>query len=134
METMLIRLESVLNIGYSILLELENEDPDIEKIELLYDKRSRLLNQTKSEWNESGIHLGDEEESSAKENLEDFRNMFFRLSLLEKNLNRKLESLKLRKSEVLSQLDQLKKAKKSYGNYAHQKPMSLFMDIKPGLN
>lgn len=131
MNTMINKLESVLNIGYSILLELENEDPDLEKIELLYDKRSRILNKTKVEWSDSEMDI---KEDTANENLEDVRNMFFRLSLLEKNLNRKLESLKMRKAEVLSQLDQLKNAKKSYGNSAYQQPTSLFMDIKPGLN
>jgi len=129
MDTIFAKLEEVLSTGYSILMELEKEDPDIEKIEILYDRRSELLSDAKFTW----IQLNDTSDvvNPKKNELEKIKNLFLRLNLLEKNLNRNLKSLKVKKAEHLKHINQLKNANTSYRNrYENEPPVSLFMDIK----
>lgn len=131
MDTIFAKLEKVLSTGYSILMELEKDDPDMEKIEILYDHRAELLSGAKFNWielNEASETINPEEKE-----LEKIKNLFIRLNLLEKNLNRNLKSLKFKKAEQLKQVNQLKNAKATYGNgYKNGESVSLFMDIKSG--
>jgi thioredoxin reductase len=131
MDTIFAKLEKVLSTGYSILMELEKDEPDMEKIEILYDHRAELLSGAKFNW----IQLNETSESVNPEEkeLEKIKNLFIRLNLLEKNLNRNLKSLKFRKAEQLKQVNQLKNAKTSYENgYNNGESVSLFMDVKSG--
>jgi|SRR6056297_1311515 hypothetical protein len=131
MDTIFAKLEKVLSTGYSILMELEKDEPDMEKIEILYDHRAELLSGAKFNW----IQLNETPETISPEEkeLEKIKNLFIRLNLLEKNLNRNLKSLKFRKAEQLKQVNQLKNAKTTYGNgYSNGESVSLFMDIKSG--
>lgn len=131
MDTIFAKLEKVLSTGYNILMELEKDEPDMEKIEILYDHRAELLSGAKFNW----IQLNETSESVNPEEkeLEKIKNLFIRLNLLEKNLNRNLKSLKFRKAEQLKQVNQLKNAKTSYENgYNNGESVSLFMDVKSG--
>jgi len=126
------RLEKVLNTGYSILMELEKDEPDMDKIEILYTERARLLSEAKFKWVE--LNENTSPPAPEKQALGKIKDLFMRLNLLEKNLNSNLKSLKLKKLNHLKQIDQLRGAKASYsnGNNYSQSSVSLFMDTKSG--
>ncbi|MGF1671342.1 MAG: hypothetical protein ACFCU6_12905 [Balneolaceae bacterium] len=131
MDTIFAKLENVLNTGYTILMELEKDEPDMDKIEVLYDHRADLLSQAKFSW----IQLNEKIENLNPEQgeLEKIKNLFVRLNLLEKNLNRNLKALKYKKAEHLKQINQMKNARVSYGTDKNkEQSVSLFMDTKSG--
>ncbi|MEX2347363.1 MAG: hypothetical protein WD604_17195 [Balneolaceae bacterium] len=119
------QLEDVLNIGYTILSELEEHEPNLDEIDRLYEKRTDLLTRAKDTW--KGIS---KKTNLKKHELDAFKNMFLRLNLLEQTLNRNLETLKREKSEALSEIDSLRYAQKNYNINSNRSSMSLFVDFK----
>ncbi|MEX0773134.1 MAG: hypothetical protein WEB89_03710 [Balneolales bacterium] len=126
MNTLLNRFEDILNTGYTILMELENEEPDFDMVEELYKRRSSLLEEVDGKWKIEVPRVNDLEQNEAKL----FRNTFARLNLLEKSLNRNLKSLKLKKSELLEKIDGFRHARTSYNMHAADGSTSLFLDLK----
>ncbi len=100
-------IKKIIDIGYKILAELDEEEPDMEKIKALYDDRGILI----KELNQIPIsvinkHSNGEDEESKK--------LFTRFQLLEKQLNKNLEKLSRSKDDGLRKLGLHKKAKSSY--------------------
>ncbi|MEX0648288.1 MAG: hypothetical protein WEA56_08960 [Balneolaceae bacterium] len=122
------QLEDVLNIGYTILSELEEHEPNLDEIDRLYEKRTDLLTRAKDTW--KGISKKNYMTNLKKHELDAFKNMFLRLNLLEQTLNRNLETLKREKSEALSEIDSLRYAQKNYNINSNRSSMSLFVDFK----
>ncbi|PWN05207.1 hypothetical protein [Rhodohalobacter mucosus] len=119
-------LENMLSTGYHILDELESDDPEISRIEELYNSRSKQLDSILSDWNGQNAQMVFTEEDGITP--KDFRNLFYRLNLLERELDRSLKSLQKQKTDVLRHLDSFRTANKAY-----QQPgsgsSSIFLDV-----
>jgi hypothetical protein len=100
-------IEEILETGYEILFELEKEKLDFSKVKKLYDDRSESIDKLEElpKVNISEVSEGEREP---------LKNLFTRLQLLEKKLNRNLSSLSAEKKEDLKELSLHKKAKSLY--------------------
>ena len=116
----------MLSTGYHILDELESENPEIGRIEELYNRRSRQLDSILSDWSEQHAQMVFTEEDGVTPG--DFRNLFYRLNLLERELDRSLKLLQKQKTDVLRHLNSFRTA-----NRAYQEPgsssSSIFLDV-----
>lgn len=119
-------LESMLSTGYHILDELESEHPEISRIEELYNSRSNQLDSILSDWNEQNAQMVFTEEDGITPS--DFRNLFYRLSLLERELDRSLKLLQKQKTDVLRHLDSFRTANKAYQQPGNSSS-SIFLDV-----
>ncbi|MEX0778819.1 MAG: hypothetical protein WD037_03745 [Balneolales bacterium] len=126
MNTILDQFEDILNTGYTILMELENEEPDFVMVKELYTRRFSLLKDVDESWRDQAPRVADMEQNEAKV----FRNTFARLNLLEKSLNRNLRAFKIKKSDLLGKIDSFRHARSSYNMEAEDGSTSLFLDLK----
>ena len=100
-------IEDILETGYEILFELEKEEPDFKKVKKLYDDRSKSINKLDEQ-------PGKKNKELSKSDKQPLKNLFTRLQLLEKKLNKNLSSLSEARKKDLKELSLHKKAKSLY--------------------
>lgn len=100
-------IEEIIDIGYHILAELDEEEPNLEKIKALYENRGSLIKKL-DEIPTNGTYEQSNEKKEASKKL------FTRFQLIEKQLNKNLKKLSQAKDEELRELGLHKKAKSSY--------------------
>lgn len=100
-------IEEIIDIGYNILAELDEEEPNLEKIKALYENRGSLIKKL-DEIPTNGTYEQSNEKKEASKKL------FTRFQLVEKQLNKNLKKLSQAKDEELRELGLHKKAKSSY--------------------
>jgi hypothetical protein len=119
-------LEKMLSTGYHILDELESENPEITRIEELYNRRSSQLDSILSDWNGQNSQMVFTEEDGITP--KDFRNLFCRLNLLERELDRSLKHLQKQKTDVLRHVDSFRTASRAY-QHPGSGSSSMFLDV-----
>lgn len=119
------KIEDILQTGYEILFELEKDGPDFSKIKDLYDDRSETINKLDDIPKKKINDL-------SKSDREPLKNLFTRLHLLEKKLNKNLSTLSEKKRENLKELGLHQKAKSLYTKTSDQngKQTRKIVDLK----
>ncbi|MGD8747603.1 MAG: hypothetical protein PVI44_03990 [Balneolaceae bacterium] len=115
-------IEQILETGYEILFELEKEKPNLKKVQKLYDNRAASVNKLNDITTENINKL-------SKEDRIPLKNLFTRLQLLEKKLNKNLATLSEEIKESLQKLELHKKAKTLYTQASDQSGSNI-VDLK----
>jgi|SRR5699024_2693408 len=103
-------LERIIALGYKILPALEEDEFEAEQIKELMDQRGRQVQAlNKTEINKNELSKGQKEQ---------LRNVFTRLYILEKRINKNLAKLSLNYNSMISDIDLHKKAQNSYAGAA----------------
>ncbi len=100
------QLNDILETGHTILEYLNREEPELSEIKALYDQRGRQMkNLTDTE--AKNIRL-------SEAHADELRDLFTRIQLLEKRINRIFAKLSLQYGGSLKEIGLQKKAKDSY--------------------
>lgn len=100
-------IEEIIDIGYNILAELDEEEPNLNKINALYEDRGNLIKKL----DKIPINGIDEQSDEKKEAS---KKLFTRFQLVEKQLKKNLKKLSQSKDKEIRKLGLHKKAKSSY--------------------
>jgi hypothetical protein len=100
------QLKDILETGHTILERLNQEKPELAEIKALYDERGRQMENLTDNETEN-VRLS---ESQAKE----LRDLFTRIQLLEKRINKIFAKLSLQYGDSLKEIGLQKEAKESY--------------------
>jgi hypothetical protein len=99
-------LETIIETGYEILDTLQDDNPQFDSAKNLFSKRSREIEQLKD--------IEVDKSNFSKKRHEQLRDLFTRVSLVEKSINNVFAKLSLQYSQSMKDLGLQRKAAKSY--------------------